>query len=488
MLLWPIQVSHRGKERKMKVVLIYPPNAMHKVSYNLRTTKYRAYGHQPPLGLGYVAAIAEKAGHQVSILDAVANDYSVEQCAALVRDLAADLVGISTMTHMKEESYALSGAIKKLLPQIPIVLGGTHAYYFHSEILKESLSVDFVLYGEIENSWPLFLANVKNNSVFHSIKGLCFRENGEVVINEPAEIIDDLDQLPMPSWHLYDLDLYRPLPLQAKGKKFFALITSRGCAYGKCIFCYQSGRKKQPYRRHSPERVVAEMKFLHEEYGINDIVFWDDTFSMDMNWLDGFKKNIEKTSLDMKWTCSTKVSYLNKEKLALIKETGCWSIFLGIESGDEDLLKVIDKGITLDQARRAVKWANEVGIETRCAFMLGLPGEGPLKAKKTIDFAKEIDPTYSIFYATHPRFGTKLYDIAWQAGNFLSEQFKGMTGITYVPFGYKDAVELRKYIRKAYTDFYCRPRQIIKYLKKIRSFSDIREIIFALELFFGLRG
>jgi radical SAM superfamily enzyme YgiQ (UPF0313 family) len=171
-----------------------------------------------------------------------------------------------------------------------------------------------------------------------------------------------------------------------------------------------------------------------------------------------------------------------------MKEAGCWSVFLGIESGDEDLLRIIEKGITLQQSRNAVKWANEIGIETRCAYMMGLPHETPERSKKTIDLAVQLDSTYAMFFATHPRYGTKLYDIALAHGKFVTKSFKGMSGVTYLPDGYKNENQLRRTIRKAYMKFYIRPRQIFKYIKKIRKLSDIKEAFFALELFLGLKN
>lgn len=472
----------------MRIVLIYPPNNMHRVSYNVKTKKHRLYGHQPPLGIGYVAAIAENAGHEVTIVDGVAKGYSIEECADVVKNFLPDLIGISVMTHVKNEAAMLAKHLKLLLPNIPIVVGGTHAYYFHSDILKEMPYVDFVLYGEIEKSWEKFLSKIYYPECWHEIDGLCYRNaDGTIKINQPPCIIDNLDEIPLPSWHLYDFSLYKPLPFQTKGDSFFSLITSRGCPYAKCAFCYQAGRKKQKYRRHSPSRVAKEIEILYEKHGINDIAFWDDIFPPDITWLRELASLLRRKHLSIKWTCSTRVNFVTKEKLQLMKEMGCWSIFFGIESGDESLLEVIEKGITLEQARNAVKWANSVGIETRCAYMLGLPGETPEKAKKTIDFAKELDSTYAIFYATHPRYGTKLYDIAMTHGNFLSPDFRGMTGITYVPEGYKNEIELKSYIRKAYTKFYLRPKQMLKYIKKIRSLSDIKEAFFALELFWGLK-
>lgn len=473
----------------MKIALVYPPINMHRVSYNVKTRNYRPYGHQPPIGIGYVASIAESLGHETAIVDGVAKGYSIQECAKVIKGLNPDLVGISVMTHVKDQAALLAQSIKALLPNVPIIIGGTHAYYFHSDILREMPCADFVLYGEIEKSWVEFLSKFHTPQKWPEINGLCYKDKTcNIRINQEPDIIANLDDIPLPSWHLYDFSLYKPLPFQSKGGPFFTLITSRGCAYAKCAFCYQAGRKKQPYRRHSPARVVKEIKILHDRYGVKNIAFWDDTFSTQTDWLEEFRQLLIRENLRIYWTCSTKVSFVTKEKLQIMKDAGCWSIFFGIESGNEDLLKIIEKGITLEQAVNAVKWAAEVGIETRCAYMLGLPGETADKAKKTIQFAIKTNPTYAIFYATHPRYGTKLYDLAMHNGNFLSKEYRSMTGVTYLPDGYKNVQELTNMIRSAYTQFYLRPSQILKYVKKINSISALRESLFAIELFFGLRN
>lgn len=471
----------------MKVVLVYPPIEMHRFAYNVKA-KHRKYGHIPPIGIGYVAAIAEKYGHEVAIVDAVSNGYDVTQCVEAIKKHQPDLIGMSVMTNVKDEASILASHLKRSIPGVPIVVGGTHAYYFFADILKEMPDVDFVLSGEIENSFGLFLTNLNDPSKWSEVGGLCYRNpDGSIEINEVPDIVKNIDDIPLPSWHLYDFSLYEALPFQSKDKSFFTLITSRGCVYGKCTFCYQAGRKKQVYRRHSPSRVVSEMKILHDRHNVTDITFWDDTFSSNIEWLKEFRDLLKKESLKIDWTCSTKVSLVTREKLMLMKEAGCWSIFFGIETGDKELLKSIDKGTTIEQARVALKLTNELGIESKCAYMLGLPGETPEKAKKTIDLAIELDSTYAIFFATYPRYGTKLYDTALSQGSFHNMDFKGMTGITYVPDGYKNGAELKRMIRHAYTKFYLRPSQIAKYLKKIRSPHDIKRAFFGLELFLGLR-
>jgi len=195
---------------------------------------------------------------------------------------------------------------------------------------------------------------------------------------------------------------------------------------------------------------------------------------------------LHEKSLDISWVASGRANTMNEEMIRMVHGAGCWSVFVGVESGNQDLLDVIDKGITLDQVRTGCAAANRVGIETRAAFMLGLPGETPKKGWKTIRFALELDPTYAIFFAAHPKYGTKLYEIASRTGRFLDSSFRGMSKVTYVPDGYKNASELGNLIKRAYRKFYLRPRSVFKVIKKIKSLADVRESFLAVLLYLGL--
>jgi len=305
-------------------------------------------------------------------------------------------------------------------------------------------------------------------------------------VNPPPEAIENLDDIPMPAWHLYDMSLYNPLPFQYKQKPFFTMITSRGCSWGKCKFCFQAGSCRPPYRRHSIERVLKEMEILYQNFGIKEIAFWDDSFVMNKNWLKKFCAGKKERNLPTSWTASGRANVMTEEMIQLIFDAGCWSLFIGVESGNQELLDDIGKGIKLDEVRRAFEAMNRVGIESRGAFMLGLPGETPEMGMKTINFAKKINPTYAIFYATHPRKGTPLYDIAQKKGNFLSKEFRGMSKVTYVPETYQSSKELAKMVRRAYIEFYWRPRVIFKFIKKIKNLRDVFEGFKAFLLYLGL--
>jgi anaerobic magnesium-protoporphyrin IX monomethyl ester cyclase len=469
----------------MKILLIQPPTNFIEQAYGVKQKVN--FGHAPSLALGYIAAYLEKDGHKVAILDASAMELGIDETLKHIESFRPELVGLTVLTNYANSAKILAQRIKEKMPEIITVLGGPHATYFHQEILKEMPGIDHVIYGEADTvirDYVRFLGDPKN---LHKLKSLVYRdEKGKAVVNPPTEMVIKLDEIPMPAWHLYDMSLYRPLPRQYKRQPFFTMITSRGCWWHRCKFCFQAGHNAVKFRRQSPERVVSEIEILYHKYGIREIAFWDDTFIMQRGWLRKFKELLKQKKLDISWTASGKVNTMSEEIIRTIYEAGCWSMFIGVESGNQNLLDTIDKGITLEKTREIFKIANKIGIETRGAFMLGLPGETPEMGRKTIDFAIEIDPTYAIFYATHPRYGTELYDIAVSYGKFLDEEFRGMSKVTYVPEGYKDAQELATIVRSAYRKFYLRPRFIWKLLRRIRNLSDVIELLKGFLLFLGL--
>ncbi|MEW5944697.1 MAG: radical SAM protein [bacterium] len=469
----------------MKIVLIQPLTNFIEQAYGVKQ-KVR-FGHAPPLGLGYVASLLENDGHEVRILDACAMELTHDETIDVMEDFKPDVAGLTVLTNYKRFAKELAAAIKRRMPHVAVVLGGAHATYFHAEILDDMPGVDHVLYGEVDTVVRDYVRHLRDPDKLHSLKGLVYRNSkGKAVVNPRADILESLDDVPMPAWHLYDFSLYRPLPLQYRRLPFFTMITSRGCWWQRCKFCFQSGGCAMKYRRNSPGRVADEVEILYHRYGIREIAFWDDTFIMNLGWLKNFTGLLKEKNLDVTWTASGRANTMNEEIIRTIHDAGCWSMFIGVESGCQELLDVIDKGITLEQARKVFAAASKVGIETRGAFMLGLPGETPRMGRKTIDFAVALDPTYAIFYATHPRFGTQLYDIAQRTGKLIDKDFRGMSKVTYVPDAYRDARELENLIRSAYLRFYLRPRYILKTLLRMRSLTTAVEIVKGFLLFLGL--
>lgn len=469
----------------MNIALIIPPYDLIRKGYGSK--KFIKIGFFPPLGVGYLAAPLLKKGHQVKIIDCPPLEYQNEDVERELIDFKVELIGISSLTASAPEAYSLIKFLKSVFPNIPIIFGGAHVSCFQEIIIKEAPMVDCLCYSEAETSFVKIVDSLeKEGKMAQNIPGTWVKnESGHFVRNLPSAPIMNLDEILPPAYELYDYKIYSPLPLQYKKYPVANVITSRGCPWGKCTFCFSSGRASQKYRRHSPGRVIEELKFLVNQLGIKEITFWDDNFLVNEAWVNEFCDLLDQSGLNIPWSACGRVNTVTKSMLTRAKKSGLWCVFYGLETGNEDLLLRIKKGATLNQARQAVKWTKDLGIDIRGSFMLALPGETPEKARKTIEFAKELDVPFAHFLLTFPEWGTELYDDAVKNGQVFNS-FKGRTGVTYVPQGYKDAEEVRNLQKEAYASFYFRPSFIWKHFKRLKSIGIIKQYYKGLRYILGI--
>ena len=458
----------------MKVTLINPPMTLEE-----RYGKFaRAGSSLPPLGLAYIAATLEKNGIEVHIIDGTVMNFKNKSLENRISSIKPDIIGVTALTPTLYRSYEVINTSKKILPESLMVIGGPHTSLFPKDVLQENTNIDVSVYGEGEHTLLELVRNIENygknnGKSFENVKGIVYRNNGKIIKNEPRPYIGDLDTVPFPSRHLLPMNEYRPALYQIKRSPNTNIIASRGCPFS-CTFC-SKGVYGKKFRTRSPENVIVEIENLIEKYGIKELLFWDDTFTVNKQWVEDFCDLLQSKNFDLTWSCSSRVNKVDKALLQKMKNAGCWSIFYGIEAGSQELLNNIDKGITLQEVRNAVKWAKDVGIEVRASFMLGLPGETKELAKKTIRFAKELDPDFAQFNITTPYPGTELNKNAGQYGKILSHDFSKYTiwSPIFIPTGITSE-DLTKLHHQAYVEFYLRPTYILKRLMKIRSFSDIK--------------
>lgn len=466
----------------MKISLVTPPFDLIKSAYASRSKIKK--GYLPPLGIGYLASSLKKNGfNQIKLLDGASMGISEEEFIRLVLNGSPDLIGISCMTASSPEAYRLARKIKKLSNSL-IVMGGPHATDFGKEILLDEESIDLVVMGEGEETVVELCNRLNERKDLLNIKGLIFRNKDKIIDNGSRISKGPLDDIPMPARELYDNSLYCPLPNSYKRLPSTTVITARGCLYRKCAFCYTGGMQGQSFRRHSVPRVTEEIKILVNNYGIREIQFLDSVFIVNKQWVNEFCEAITRENIDITWNCGARVDWVDPEILKVVAKAGCYSIFYGLESGNQDLLDIIEKGITIQQIKDAVKWTHEAGIETRGSFVLGLPGETPQKADKTIDLAIELDLTYAQFNLAFPFRGTKMYDFALDMGSVF--EYRGLTKATYVPYGYRDANELESIMRKAYIKFYFRLGYFVKHLKRLKSLDELKRYFDGLRFIIGI--
>ncbi len=445
-------------------------------------------GHLPPLGIASIAAVLEKKGFKVRILDAAVENLTIEQTTEAILKENPLIVGLSCLTMTVEKCVKIAKAVKQKAPKKPIVIGGHHASIDPFGIMKNNC-FDIVTFGEAEETMLELMRGFKREKSFlrqkkklKGIDGIIFRAaNGKLVKTKPRRPIEDLDSLPWPARHLLPMQKYLPLANQYKRKPVTNIVAIRGCPF-ECTYCSSHSMFGRRIRFRSPENVAAEIKHLIEKYGIREISFWDDTLTINKQWLGRLCGLMLQQGIDISWSCYGRVNTVNQELLHKMKKAGCWNIFYGLESGNQDLLDLIKKGITLEQIRLAIKWTKKAGIETRGSFMLALPGETPQKARKTIDFAIGLDLDYAQFCITTPFPGTELFRTAKRFGK-LDMQFNrySIWAPVFVPFGYKDAEEIMGIYKEAFRRFYFRPKYILKRIFAIKSIEDLKRNITGLK-------
>ncbi len=448
-------------------------------------------GHLPPLGIASIAAVLEENNFTVKVIDGPVSGLDSNGIAKAVRRENPGIVGFSSLTPNFFKAVKTAKKIKRLAPRIPVIIGGHHATILPKEVIKEKC-FDLVVVGEGELTFLEIMKKFKkdpklfkNRKKLEKIHGIGFRNSRRIILTTPRKFIEDLDRLPLPARHLFDMKKYVPLPNQYIRKPVTNIVAIRGCPFN-CSYCSANSVFGRKIRAKSPKRVVEEIKHLIGKYGIKEISFWDDTITVDNKWVNELCDLIIKEKLDIAWSCYGRVNTVDARLLKKMKRAGCWNIFYGIEAASPKLLNIVNKQITPEQVRRAVDLTNKAGIESRGSFMLGLPGETPELAKETIDFACSLNLDYAQFSITTPFPGTKLYKEAEKYGVLEKKLYKyNAFNVVFVPFGYKNKEEIERLSREAFKRFYLRPKYILRRLKGIMSFEDFIRNVKGLRLVFG---
>jgi len=361
----------------------------------------------PPLGLAYLAAVLERDGHQVGVFDFSLDPATLlEDNVQSVYAFGPQLVGITAMTTVYHSVLDTATLLKAQLGR-PIVMGGPHATLYPERILKEAPVIDYVIRGEGERTiLELVRALEGRNGDLSKIRGLSYRFRGEAVSNPDRELIQDLDALPFPARHLFDLERYGLCT--PEGQPMITILSSRGCPYN-CAYCFK-GIVGRTYRQRSPGNIIAELRQVIDQYGIRHFYFIDDLFTLNVRRLDALSEEFVAQELNIHWQCLGRVDRVNAEILRKMYAAGCRRIHYGIESGNQENLRRIGKGFELEQVRQAVRWTREAGIQTKGYFMLGLPGDTEQTMRQTVDFAVSLNLDEAMFSLTTPFPGTRLWD------------------------------------------------------------------------------
>jgi radical SAM superfamily enzyme YgiQ (UPF0313 family) len=462
--LEPYSTSDTQETLAFKVALVKAPST------------YADWYSRPVLGLAYICSYLQANGLECKIFDAYYHSWSEGELLQRVSQYKPHVIGLTGMTHEIDETARIARKLKAEV-DCPLVIGGCHVTALPRRTLSEFPIFDYGVYGEGERAFLALARRLRDGSPqdVQDIPGLIFREGEEITINArpPFLTSEELDRLPFPAFEdYYDDD--REALKQKDG--CYVLTASRGCPYN-CAFCMQVlGRK---VRRRSPENIIEEMERAMARWGAHTFDFYDEILLYDSPetrrllqlMIDkGFPKKI-------RWSGVTRANLVKPDLMTLARKAGCFKLGMGVESGDDEILKTIGKGITVDQVKSAVKMIKEAGIAVDAYFILGHPNETEAQVKKTVDLAAELNTDTIAVGLMVPYPGTRVYEMALRgAGGYrlLSEDWS-----QYDKYGGK-ALELKglpydrlvKWQRRALINLYLknfRPLDLVKYIWLRRS-------------------
>ena len=368
----------------MKVAVIAPPYPLEEAP-------------SPPLGVTYVAAACQRAGCDVRIFDYIVRRYTRETLVSELDAFAPDVVGATSVTMNFKGAAAIMQDVKSHHPDVVAMMGGPHVSYDWANTLANYPAIDLIVVGEGEETLQELLPVIRDKAAWDHIKGIAFRKEGRPYFTGARDFIQDLDTLPVPSRHLLPVSRYLALGFPV------SLITSRGCP-NQCIFCL--GRRMVGYkvRYRTPRLIVDEVEEIIS-YGFTRINIADDLFTANKDRVRIFCEELKRRGVKIAWTAFARVNTVDEQVLAMMREAGCDAVSFGIESGNAEVLKRVKKGITLDQARKAVQACKNTGILAHASFMIGLPGESPQTVQDSYAFAQSLDIDYG-FHLLAPFPGT----------------------------------------------------------------------------------
>lgn len=436
----------------MKVTFLNPPQT---------NSKYKFLGVvAPSLGIGYMAAVLEEHGYDVDVLDASALELTYDEIGEEILKRNPDIVSISALTPTIGVALDSADKIKQVKPDTVVVLGGYHPTFEYKSVLEEP-SVDVVVRGEGEYTFLDLVQTIEMGGDLKNVEGLAFHDESDssLTVTPDRPIIQDLDELPFPAFHLFPMEKYKILNITTN---VATIITTRGCPM-KCSFCSSAALHGDHLRRRSYENVCDEIEVRLREQNIDTIAFMDDTFTLNKKFVRDFCAEIKRRNLKFWWGCTSRVDTLDEELLQTMKDAGCITIFIGVESADQQMLEKMNKNITISKTENAFRLARKVGIRTIASCVIGMPEDTRKSIANTIAFVKNLNPNYALYSLATPYPGTRFYNETFKK-NLI--QIKDWSKFTLLDPVLKtvdvSSKELRSIQKKAFLKFYLRPGYLAK--------------------------
>ena len=422
-----------------------------------------SHRHPPfiPLGIGYLAAILEKNGYDVNVIDCQALKLTLNEVENELSKRQPDIVGLTSTTLTYKPALEIIKVAKKAVPNCLTVIGGSHVTFWDEEALEECPQLDVVVRKEGEITFLELVQRLEAGESFGDVLGITFRKDGKTVKTEDRPYIEDLDSLPFPAHHLWPLDR-----LKKYGNVMFPLMTSRGCVFW-CEFCSAVRMFGRKFRMRSPKNVVDEIEYLHNTFGADTFTFYDDAFTVDQSRVEEICREIHSRKLKITWDCGTRVDMVTKDLLQKMKEAGCVAVWFGVEAGSQRVIDAMGKGFTANKTKKAFKAAKEVGLMTIASVVFGFPGETRESAMETVKLVEEIDPDDIGYYIATPYPGTPMADYVKKMGWIRVTDFdKYDTATPIFELPTLSMQEVREIREQAFHRFYLRPRYVLRMFSK----------------------
>jgi radical SAM superfamily enzyme YgiQ (UPF0313 family) len=467
----------------MKCALVIPSWVPEEI-FSSKTAKSQI-NYWQPVGTLSVAAVLQKAGHEVRFLNGAF--LTRDQILAEIRSFDPRFIGIYSTTFGWQKALQTVADLRRLFANDRFLCaGGPYPIAVQERCLSEGADFDAVVTGEGELTVLEMVERLQAGKGLAGVLGVAYREGDAIVKNPPRPLIADLDSLPFPARELLgDAGRYIPPPGTYRKKPVAVMITSRGCNRH-CIYCFQLDKdRKSGIRYRSVGNVLEEIELLVRQ-GYKEIKFLDDTFAADYARAMQIATEIRRRRLSITWFASACVNQVDRPLLQAFRDAGCWAILFGAESGVQKHLDTIRKGTTLEQIRTAVRTAQDVGLSVSTPFLFGIPGETYEDGLQTIEFAVRLNPDMANFHAITPFPGTYLHDNLERFGT-VSDQLTDYTyqGAAFVPrtMTREDIQDLR---RRAFRRFYLRPSFLLKRALRLRTINDAKAVLRSIESLFWL--
>lgn len=388
-----------------KILLVNPDRKLARLASDL------------PLGLCYLSSMLKKNGYN-SIIGIDLQKDSESLFEKHLKD--SDIVGIHVVSKIFTEALRLAEKAKQINPKIKVVFGGPHPTLEPRECIEQK-PVDFVVRGEGEYSFLEIVKAVESSGNFSDIRGIFYKENGEIRENPPREWLKNLDELPFPDRELFNINKYKPYMFFPP---FIPMVAGRSCPYV-CTNCQPALREiAGPYRVRSAENVIAEMKEIIKKYGIRNFWFNDNDVTIRKDWIVDFCNKLIIEKMKIKWGASGRANILDKELMKLMKDAGCVTIHFGFEHGSQEVLdNLLDKKINVNRAKEVIKEANEIGLRVHCWYMFGVPGSTKEQEIESINVAKKLTCNSIMLQAVQPQPHIKLKETSKEKGWLIGHDY-----------------------------------------------------------------